>query len=461
MANEKQIIENKLAHLPIGKLLWDYSVPAIVGTMVMSLYNIVDRIFIGQGVGALAISGLALTFPFMNFLMAFGMLIGVGAAARISICLGQNDHEKSEKILANAAILTFIISGSVIILSLIFMKDILLLFGGSEKTVTYADQYMRIIIPATIISTFSYSFNNIIRATGYPKKAMYTMFIGAGINVILDPLFIFVFKWGIEGAAIATAISMTVSCAWVMLHFFKRSSLVHFQKKNFVLDRKIIGSILSIGVSPFSMQIAMSAIIVITNYSLIKYGGDLAVGAYGILSAITMLIVMFIIGLNQGSQPIIGYNFGAKYYDRMFHTLKLSAIVASLISTIGFIGGMFFPHALVSVFTHDKHLQDLASEGLRISVMIYPLVGAMIIFANFFQSTGHAKIAMFLSLTRQVLFLIPLLLILPPIFGLKGVWYSMPASDFISCFVTSITLYVFVRKFKRKNTPTAENVYQS
>lgn len=458
MTTENQVIENKLAHLPVGKLLWDYSIPAIVGTMVMSLYNVIDRIFIGQGVGPLAISGLTLTFPFMNFLMAFGMLIGVGAASRISICLGQNDYEKANKIIANAAILILIITGVVIILSLIFMKELLMLFGGSEATITYAEEFMSIIIPATLVSTYGYSFNNIMRASGYPKKAMLTMFLSAGVNVILAPLFIFGFKWGIKGAALATAIAMTTSCVWVMLHFFKRNSVIHFQKKYFVLDKEIIMSILGIGMSPFSMQIAMSAIIVIINYSLIKYGGDLAVGAYGIFSAISMLIIMFIIGLNQGAQPILGFNYGAKLYDRMFHTLKLSTIIATIISTIGFVAGTFFPHAMVSVFTHDKHLQDLATNGLRISVAIYPLVGSMIIFSNFFQSTGKAKIAIFLSLTRQVLFLIPFLLILPHFYGLNGVWYSMPASDLLSCVVTGLTLFLFIKNFRKENPSNSKSL---
>ena len=458
MIEEKQIVENKLAHAPVIKLLWEYSIPSIVGTMVMSLYNVIDRIFIGQGVGPLAISGLALTFPFMNFLMAFGMLIGVGAAARISISLGQNDHVKANKIIANAAMLTLLVSGAVIIFAMIFKTDILMLFGGSEQTVVYANQFMSIIIPATLISTFGFSFNNIMRASGDPKKAMLTMFIGAGVNVVLAPIFIFGFNWGIRGAAWATAISMTVSCFWVMSHFFKKSSIVHFEKKHFIFDKQIIKSILGIGMSPFSMQIAMSAIIIIINLSLIKYGGDLAVGAYGIFSAITMLIVMFIIGINQGAQPILGYNYGAKLYDRMFQALKLSAYAATFITFLGFIAGTFFSHQIVSIFTTDKHLQDLAAEGLRISVTIFPLVGAMIVFSNFFQSIGKAKIAMFLSLTRQVLFLIPFLFILPPVFGLDGVWYAMPASDSLACIVTSATLIFFIKKFKKENTLNTQKV---
>lgn len=452
--NQKTDIENKLATMPVGKLLWQYSLPAIVGTMVSSLYSVIDRIFIGQGVGALAISGLALTFPFMNFLIAFGMLVGAGSAARISISLGQNDHEKANKVLGNAAMLLFVLMIIVISITYFFMTDILMLFGGSVHTVEYAEEFMQIMLPAMLISTFNYSFNNIMRASGYPQKAMLTMFISAGINVALAPVFIFGFHWGIRGAALATAVAVTVSCVWVMSHFFKRNAVVHFQKSNFVFDKAIIRSILSIGMAPFSMQIAMSAIIIIINISLIKYGGDLAVGAYGIFSSVTALVIMFIIGLNQGAQPVFGFNYGARQYDRMFKALKLTAIAATVVSTLGFVAGVFFPRAIISVFTSDKTLQDIAAEGLRISVLLYPIVGSQIVFTNFFQSIGKAKIAMFLSLTRQVLFLIPLLFILPPIFKLDGVWFSMPISDMLAAVVTTSTLIIFIRRFKKSNNYT-------
>jgi putative MATE family efflux protein len=317
---------------------------------------------------------------------------------------------------------------------------------------------MGIIIPATLISTLSYSFNNIMRASGYPKKAMLTMFISALMNVILAPIFIFWFDWGIKGAAWATAISMGVSGVWVMLHFINKKSLLHFEKKSFVFDKEIIKSILGIGMSPFTMQIAMSAVIIVINHSLIKYGGDLAVGAYGIFVSVTMLVIMFIIGLNQGAQPIIGYNYGSGNYDRMFQALKLTAFAATVISCLGFIAGVFFPVQIISAFTPDKELQSIASNGLRIAVLIFPLVGAQIVFTNFFQSIGKAKISMFLSLTRQVLFMIPSLLILPPIFKLNGVWFSMPVSDLLSSVVTTITLIIFIKKFKRDHPLSTEKM---
>jgi putative MATE family efflux protein len=445
---------NKLATENIGKLIWTYSLPAIVGTVVMSLYNIVDRIFIGQGVGPLAISGLALTFPFMILLMAFGMLVGAGSATRISITLGENDKEKAEKILANALILTFIISGTVVIISYIFMSDVLRLLGGTEKTIRYAEDFMRIIIPGGIFSALSFGFNNIMRASGYPKKAMYTMIICAIINAVLDPIFIFGFHWGIQGAAIATNISYFVGTVWVMTHFLKPGSNIRFHRKNFKLEKNIILSIISIGMSPFSMQLATCFVVILVNTTLLHYGGDLAIGAFGIINSVITLIIMFIIGLNQGTQPIVGYNYGAKRYGRMFKTLRYAIIIATCLTTIGFIIGTFLPSAMVSLFTRDVELQAIASKALKISVMLFPIIGSQIVITNFFQSIGKAKISIFLSLTRQFLFLIPCLLILPPIFGLTGTWSAMPVADGLASIVAYFTIYYYIRKFKTKSIET-------
>ena len=443
-------ITNILGTEKIGKLIWKYSLPAIVGTVVMALYNIIDRIFIGQGVGPLAISGLALTFPFMMLLMAFGLLIGAGSAARISITLGENNREKAEKILGNAFTLTLIISGSVIILSYIFMSDLLRLFGGTEKTIRYAEDFMRIIIPGGIFSALSFGFNNIMRASGYPKKAMYTMIICAILNAILDPIFIFWFHWGIQGAAIATNISYIVGTIWVLSHFMKKDSNLQFKRKNFRLEKDIVLSIISIGLSPFSMQLAASFVIILVNATLIHYGGDLAIGAFGIINSINTLIVMIIIGLNQGTQPIIGYNYGAKLYDRMFRTLKYAVVIATGLTTIGFITGTFLPAAMASLFTRDLELQAIATKALRISVTMFPIVGIQIVVTNFFQSIGKAKISIFLSLTRQFLFLVPCLLILPPVYGLTGAWAAMPVSDFFSTIITMFTIFFYNRKFRKK-----------
>ncbi len=440
--------QNRLGTENIGKLLLTYSLPAIIGTMVSSLYNVIDRIFIGQGVGPLAISGLALTFPFMNLLFAFGMLIGVGTATHVSISLGENDTEKANRIIANALIMNFVIIGTVVLLSRIFMTKILMFFGGSENTIGYAEDFMSIIIPSMLIATVNYGFNNVMRASGYPHKAMYTMFISAVVNVILAPVFIFVFGWGIRGAALATTIAMSVSCIWVISHFLNPKSAVRFQKKYFVFDKEVLKSILGIGLSPFFMQIAMSVIVILMNRALIEQGGDLAIGALGIQHSIISLIIMFIVGLNQGAQPILGFNFGAGKYDRMRETLKLTAIAATAISIFGFVLGTFFPHSLARLFTKDDQLIELAATAMRISVLIFPLVGSQIVITTFFQSIGKAKISIFLSLTRQVLFLIPCLLLLPPRYGINGVWASMPVSDLLAVIVTTTTLIIFLKKFR-------------
>ena len=444
-------IDTELGTENVGKLLWKYSVPAIVGTMVSSLYNIVDRIYIGQGVGPLAISGLALTFPFMNFLSAFSMLIGAGASARISIRLGEGDRDRAEKVLGNALTLTLIVSAIIITFSLIFLDKILILFGGSENTLKYAREFMSIIIPGTILSALLFGFNSIMRSSGHPKKAMITMIISAVINISLAPVFIFGLKMGIAGAAHATNIAFFVGMIWVMSHFFNKNSNIRIHRKNLKLDKQIVRSILDIGMSPFSMMMAASVTVVIMNRALIEYGGDLAVGALGIQNGISFLIIMFILGMNQGAQPILGFNYGARNYTRMFSALKKTAIGATVVSTLGFVLGTFFPFTLAGMFTTDLELRMLAARAIRISVIIFPLVGSQIVITNFFQSIGKAKISMFLSLTRQVLFLIPCLLFLPPVFGLDGVWRAMPVADSLSVFVTTTTLILFIRKFKKQN----------
>jgi putative MATE family efflux protein len=439
---------NNLATDNIAKLLWMYTLPAMVGTVVMSVYNIVDRIFIGQGVGPLAISGLALTFPFMIVLMAFGMLIGAGSASRISITLGENNKEKAEKILGNAVTLTFIISGTVVLFAMLFMDNLLYLFGGTTNTIQYAHDYMKIIIPGGVLTALYFGLNNIMRASGHPRKAMFNILLGAVCNIILDPIFIFVFHWGIEGAAIATVISYLVGTINGVTHFMLKSTPLRFHLKNFKLEKEIIKSIISIGLSPFSMQIGTSLVVILINSTLLKYGGDLAIGAYGIINSVNMLVVMFIIGLNQGSQPIIGFNYGAKNYDRVYKTLRYAAIAGTGLTTLGFLIGTFLPHQVVSLFTRDESLQQVATVAQRISVMMFPIIGFQIVVSNFFQSIGNAKIAIVLSLTRQFIFLIPAIFLLPPIFGLNGAWAVMPVSDGLSAIVSAGTFFWFYKKFK-------------
>ncbi len=443
---------HKLETEPVGKLLWQYAVPAIIGTMVMSLYTVIDRIFIGQGVGPDAISGLALTFPIMNLTAAVGMLVGAGASARISIVLGQKDQARAEKILGNSLILTLILASSYILFFIFFMDDILRQFGGSDKTIPYAREFLFYLLPGMALTNLCYSFNNIMRASGYPQKAMITMLIGAIMNVILDPIFIFWFKMGIKGAAIATVISMAVSTAFVMYHFTGKESTIRFHRQSFKLQWQIIRNIVSIGMSPFLINLTASAVAIFMNTSLQKYGGDTAIGAFGITNSYGMLIVMLIIGLCQGMQPIVGYNFGAGNLQRMQKALTLTAIVATIFTTLGFIGSTLFPQYLVRAFTTDAHLIDVSSIGLRISMIMFPIVGAQIVITNFFQSIGKASISIFLSLSRQVLFLIPAILLLPRIWGLDGVWSASPTADGIA---TLITVWVLFAKRKLFN-PTVK-----
>jgi putative MATE family efflux protein len=432
----------------IGALLWEYSLPAIVGTMVNSTYTVIDRIFIGHGVGAMAISGLALTLPVMIVLQAFGMLIGVGSASRISICLGQKNKQHAEKILGNALLLTFILSGTAIVFSLSYMKPILYAFGGSEETIPYAEKFLSITIPGSILSSLSFGFNNMMRASGYPRKAMYTMIIGAVANIILAPLFIFYFHWGIEGAATATVISMGISAVWVMSHFTNKDSFLRIRKRYIRLNPTVILSIVSIGLSPFLMQLAASMVNVIINTSLKKYGGDLAVGAYGINSSLALMLIMFIVGLNQGMQPVVGYNYGAKKYTRVLNAMKKTTIVATVVSGIGALCAILIPELVIRMFTPDKDLIAIASHGLRLMLFANFIVGFQAVSTSFFQCIGMAGKSIFLTLTRQCLLLVPCLLLLPPRYGLDGVWLSQPVSDVLSAILTGVFLWYQLKKLK-------------
>lgn len=442
-------ITYQLEHEKIGTLLLKYAIPAVVGTMVNSLYNIVDRIFIGQGVGALAISGLTLTFPILLFLQAFGMLVGIGSATRISIYLGRKEYKHAEHTLGNALVLIFLVTLLTTLPTFIFMDELLLAFGGSEQTLPFAKEYLYIVIPGNIFPALSFSFNAVMRATGYPKKAMYTMIIGAGLNIVLDAVFIFSFDMGIRGAAIATIISMIVSAAFVMSHFFRKNSLIRFRKNTYRLQWPIVWGIISIGVAPFAMQLAGSLVNVILNHSLKTYGGDLAIGAYGIISSIAMLLVMLIIGIAQGMQPIVGYNYGAGLHKRALETLRLVIITATIITGTGFIFSTFFPEWLVRAFTNEPEMTAISANGLRLNLLLFLPVGSQIAITQFFQSIGYAWKAIFLSLSRQFLYLVPAILLLAPLMGLDGVWLSGPVSDGGA----AITAWLFLWYHIRKNVP--------
>ena len=444
----------ELEHAPVGSLLWKYSIPAIVGIVVMSLYNVVDRIFIGQGVGPDAIAGLAITFPVMNLTTALGVLIGGGAAARISIVLGQNNKPLAFKILGNSLVMTLIFGVAYLSVFAAFMDPILLAFGASERTLPYARDFMLYIMPGLLATNLCYSFNNIMRASGYPTKAMVTMFIGAGVNVILAPIFIFVLGWGIKGAAIATDIAMTVSMVFVMSHFYSTKSELHFKRGIYRLNPHILMAIMSIGAAPFFVNVAGCVINAIVNNTLYRYGGDSAVAAMGIFTTFTQLLVMIVIGVCQGMQPIVGYNFGARQFQRLNRAYWISVVCSTVICTLGTALCHLCPEAIARAFTTDDALIHATANSLRITTTMFWMAGFQIVSTNFFQSLGYAGKSIFMSLTRQVIFIIPMLLILPPHFGLDGVWAAFPTADTMATVVTIILVISQFRQLHRLEHPT-------
>ncbi|MFU0823609.1 MATE family efflux transporter [Clostridium sp.] len=449
---------NELGQEKILKLLIKFFIPAIVGTMVGALYNIVDRIYIGRGVGSLALAALSVTFPIMIIAQGFGMLIGMGTAVLVSINLGKKDKHKADKVLGNAFIMLILISIFVSILCFIIKGPLLRSFGASGNTIKFANDYLEIILFGTVFQNTGFGLNNTIRSEGNPKIAMCTMLIGAGLNIILDPVFIFVFHMGVKGAALATIISQFVSAIWVISHFTGKNSVVKLKKENFKIEKEIVIGIVSIGMSPFAIQIASSAINILLNKQLINYGGDLAIGAMGIINSVSMVIIMSMISVNQAAQPIIGYNYGAKQYDRIKETLKLAIIGGVLIGILGFISVEVFPAAIIGIFnSNDKELLKIGVSGIRRFLCMLPLIGFQIVGANYFQAIGRAKVSMLLSLSRQVLILIPMLLILPTIFGINGVWISGPVADTISSIITAIFLYRGIKSLgKEENQPVKE-----
>ena len=435
----------------IGKLLKQYAIPAIIAMIASSLYNITDSIFIGHGVGPLAISGLAITFPLMNLAAAFGSLVGAGAATLLSVRLGQKDYTTANSILGNVFIMNLFIGISFTIISLLFLDPILYFFGASKKTLPYAHDFMVIILSGNVITHMYLGLNSMLRSSGKPRQSMYATIFTVLINLVLNPLFIFVFNWGIRGSAIATVISQTSVLIWQIYLFCDKNNFIHIQKGIFKLNKYIVKDSLSIGMSPFLMNAAASVIVIIINQGLLKYGGDLAVGAYGIVNRIAFLFVTIVLGLNQGMQPIAGYNFGAKLYPRVTQVLKKTILGATLVMCTGFLVVESVPHAVASIFTTDKELIDIASLGLRMVFICYPIVGFQIVTSTFFQSIGMAQKAIILSLTRQILFLIPFLLILPKFFGIAGIWLSMPLADFFATILAAIMLYKQYKEFNRYN----------
>lgn len=428
-----------------------YSLPAIIAMTASSLYNMVDSIFIGQGVGPMAISGLALTFPFMNLAAAFGAGVGVGASSCISVKLGQKDYKTAQQVLGNTVTLNLIIGIAFSIVSLLFLDPILCFFGASEQTLPYARDYMVIILLGNVFSHMYFGMNAVLRAAGKPRQAMNATIFTVVLNTILDPIFIYPLNLGIQGAAYATILSQVLALVWQMRIFSNKNELLHLRRGIYRLKKSIVENILAIGLSPFSMNVCACIVVIFINKGLLQYSGDLAVGAYGIANKVCFIFVMVNMGLNQGMQPIAGYNYGAMKFDRLMQVLKLTVIAGTCITTCGFLVAEFIPWPCARLFTTDPELIRLSVNGMRIMMAAFVLVGSQMVITNFFQSIGMAKISMFLSLSRQMIFLLPMLLLLPLFLGVDGIWWAMPISDTIAEIVAVVMMMTYMRKFKEQH----------
>ncbi|RQE07063.1 MATE family efflux transporter [Prevotella intermedia] len=448
MDNKKATLE--LGTKPVGKLLAQYALPAIIAMTAASLYNIIDRVFIGQVVGPMAISGLAITFPFMNLAAAFGAAVGVGASTTISVKLGQKDYESAENILGNTITLNLIVGLAFGGICLLFLDPILRFFGASDATLPYARDFMRVILAGNVFSHMYFGMNAVLRAASKPRMAMFATIFTVGMNILIDVVFILWWHWGIKGAAFATIISQVLALCWQMKLFTNKSELLHLKRGIYKLKSNLVRNIISIGISPFLMNACACVIVIFINNQLVRFGGDMAVGAYGIANSIAMIFVMFVIGLNQGMQPIAGYNYGAQQYDRMMRVVKLSIITAVCIMLTGWSLAMFAPYHCARMFTTDPELIKGSIKAIHIIMMMFPLIGSQMVITNFFQCIGKVKISIFLSLSRQLLFLLPLLAILPNFYGINGVWASMPTSNFIAVVVAVTIMLVFLRRFKKE-----------
>ncbi len=457
----KDKMENRQATLelgtkPVGKLLVQYALPAMIAMTASSLYNIVDRVFIGQGVGAMAISGLAITFPFMNLTSAFGAGVGVGASTAISVKLGQKDYATAQNILGNTFSLNLIIGIGLSIICLLFLDPILRFFGASDQTIPYAHQYMVIILIGNVISHMYFGMNALLRAASKPRQAMFATIFTVVMNVILDALFILGFGWGIEGAAIATILSQFMALCWQFKLFSNKNELLHFKRGIYRLKKKLVEHILAIGVSPFLMNVCACVVVIFINNQLVRFGGDLSVGAYGIANGIAMVFVMLVIGINQGMQPIAGYNFGAQKIDRLKRVLNLSILAATALMVVGWLIAMFLPYYCARLFTTDKTLIEMGIKAIRVMMICFPVIGFQMVVTNFFQCIGKVKISIFLSLSRQMIILLPLLGVLPMIWGIEGVWYSMPVSDFASSAMAAVIMVSFLNNLKKQEKKSEE-----
>ena len=452
MSNQKH-----LGEAPIGKLLLQYSVPAIIGMIVNALYNIVDRMFIGNipNIGSLAITGVGITMPIMTIILAFGMLIGIGATANISLNLGKGNRPTAEKLLGNAFTLSIIVGLAIAIVGTICANPILNLFGASENTLFYAKEYLNIILLGCTFNILSFSLNSTVRADGNPKMSSFTMVIGCGTNIILDYVFIFILNLGVKGAALATIISQAITFFIILYYYTAGNSNLKLKIENFKLKKHLVTMTFAIGIAPFATQIANSLVQVIANNALKTYGNDLAIGAMTVISSLNIIFMMPIFGINQGCQPIIGFNYGAKKYERAKEAFKYATIAACVICIIGFISIQCFPTQIISLFNNDPELTTLAIKGIRIYLLMMPVVGINIVATSYYQSIGKAKISMFVSLLRQVILLIPFTIILPKFIGLDGVWAAGACADSLSVI---ITLVLLKKEFKQLDKMQLEKI---
>ena len=452
-------IPSELGTRPVGELLKQYALPSIIAMLASSLYNIVDSIFIGHGVNALALSGLAATFPLMNISTAFGAMVGMGSSTLISVKLGQKDYKIAQQILGNAVVMNVVMGFIFGFIALLFLDPILLAFGATDATIKYARDYMQIILLGNIFTHMNFGFNALLRAMGHPKMAMKATIATVIINTILDPLLIFdtinlgfvQFNgagWGISGAAIATVLAQCISLVWQVRVMSDKRELIHFKRGIYQLKSYIVKEVLTIGLSPCLMNLASCFVVIFINRGLLSYGGDYAVGAYGIVHKMTFIFVMIVMGFTQGMQPIAGYNYGAKAYDRVTKVLKITITLATIVTTLAFVIGEFCPEYVARIFTSDEKMIEMAVVGMRYNCLLFPIVGFQMVAGNFFQSIAQPGKSIFLSLSRQLLFLVPFIIIFPHFWGIDGVWVSLPASDLVSSVIAAIMLGQYFKKHK-------------
>ncbi len=446
MDNKQAALE--LGTKPVGKLLTQYALPAIVAMSASSLYNIIDRAFIGQVVGPEAIAGLGITFPFMNLSAAFGAAVGVGASTCISVKLGQHDYKRAEQLLGNTVTLNLIVGFLFMVICLIFLDPILRFFGASDVTLPYAREFMIVILLGNMVTHMYFGMNAVLRAAGKPKHAMYATLFTVACNIVLVISFVWWFRWGIRGAALATVTSQTLALCWQMWIFSDKKELLHLKRGIYRLKSQLVKNIIAIGISPFLMNVCSCVIVIFMNNQFVRYGGDMAVGAYSIANSVVMMFFMFVMGMNQGMQPIVGYNYGAERYDRMFRCLWLTIAAATAILLVGWTLSMLFPRQIARIFTTDETLIALAARGIKLDMLVFFVVGSQAVITNFFQCIGKVKISIFLSLSRQLTLLLPMAYVFPLLWDLDGVWYSMPASDFGSFAMTIPLLVWYMKKLK-------------